>query len=292
MKGIVTADWHLRATMPRCRRDENWNETQKKCLRQVLNISETKKCPIFVVGDLFHSLSDTSFECIQMIQNIAKESNYGIYILAGNHDLPYHSTENIDRSAVGILMKSSGIYSILNYFEDTDEDVSACNFDEETENAEIIFKHVLCFPDVKSLPPNVDAITAKELLSEYNKSKWIFTGDYHHSFHYENKGRHVVNPGCLIRQVSDMKDYQCSVFYVDTDNEIVERIPIIDKEEFVDDSYIIQEKEKEERIEQFANKLKETKNVSLDFIENIEQAVLQNNLSDELKETINELLEV
>lgn len=290
MKGIVTADWHLRATMPRCRCDESWMETQRNALKQVLEISENKKCPIFIVGDLFHSLSDTSFECIQMVQNIAKESKYGIYILAGNHDLPYHSTDNIGRSAVGIVLKSEGIHYIKDYFEN--DDVSACNFDEETENAKIIFKHILCFPDVKSLPPNVDAITAKELLSEYSNSKWIFTGDYHHRFHYEHNGRHVVNPGCLIRQVSDMKDYQCSVFYVDTENEIVESIPIIDNEEFIDDSYILKEKEKEERIELFANKLKDTKKVSLDFIENVEQAVLENNISNELKETIEELLEV
>ena len=38
MKLIVTADWHLRATRPRCRTDENWIETQRNALVQIKKI--------------------------------------------------------------------------------------------------------------------------------------------------------------------------------------------------------------------------------------------------------------
>lgn len=289
MNMIVTADWHLRATKPRCRADEDWIETQRKALEQVVKIAQGKQCSVFVVGDVFHSNSDTSFECIKMVQDFAQcLFGFGkMYLLCGNHDLPYHSSDNISRSAIGLLLNSNNIQLIKNL-----PNVSAPNFDEPVENKKFVFRHILTFPDAKSIPPNVDAMTAKELLEETPNAEWIFTGDYHKYFHYEKNGRHVVNSGCLLRQVADMKDYQCGVYYVDTDNDIVDFIPIIDSEQLIDDSYILQENEREERIDNFVQKLKDTESVSLDFLANVESALQSNKLESDLKEVIEELLEV
>lgn len=291
MKFVLTADWHLRATRPRCRNDEDWYSTQEKALEQIRTFANEKGCPIFVVGDIFHSNGDTSFYCVQMVQKMARRTKEGLYILAGNHDLIYHSSANLERSAVGILLKSNNIKKIKNYFvENGIDDFSAGNFDEETDNKKFIFKHVLCFPDMKSLPPNVDAMTAKDLLEEYTNAQWIFTGDYHKNFHYEKNGRHVVNSGCLLRQAVDFKNYQPGFYFIDTDKNIVEFNLIIDSEEFIDDSYILREKEKEERIEAFANKIGEVESVSLDYAENVRAAISTSDLSDELVETIEELM--
>lgn len=296
MRCVISADWHIRATRPRCRIDEDWMQTQRKALQQLVKIAKVKKAPVFVVGDLFNSNTDTSFECIQMVQQMADELGE-LYILAGNHDLPYHSSENIEKSAIGVLLNSNNIRPIktFNWLNENGykESLSASNFDEpDNVKAKNVFKHILVFPDLKSLPPNVDAITAKELLNEFPNAKYIFTGDYHHNFHYEKNGRHVINPGCLMRQASDFKDYQCGVYYVDTDTEIVEFIPIIDKEQFVDDSYILKQEEREERIEKFVDKLKDTKNVSLDFVDNVHKAIAANKLSEEMINMLEELLEV
>lgn len=293
MKFVLTADWHIRSTRPRCRIDEDWMKTQADALNKISLFANKKDCPILVVGDIFHSVNDTSFECINLVQKVARETKNGLYILAGNHDLPYHSTENIDRSAVGVLLLSKKIKQIKDYLELNDcDDFSAENFDGETKDSKIIFKHVLCFPDLKSLPPNVDALTAKDLLEEYPKSEWIFTGDYHRNFHYEKNGRHVINPGCLLRQASDFKDYKPGFYFVDTEKNIVEFNLIIDVEEFIDDDYIIKEKEKEKRIEDFANKLGEVESISLDFAENVNRSIMESDLSDELVETINQLMGV
>lgn len=294
MKLIITADWHLRATRPRCRIDEDWYATQRNAVKQVKNIALEKKCSVAIVGDIFNSNADTSFQCIQIIQDFAKElkdNNLSLYILAGNHDLPYHSSENIEKSAVGILFNSDNIFPIQD-LDKTGKEISAGNFDEEVKNVKYVFRHILCFPDLKSLPPNVNAITAKELLVETPKAEWVFTGDYHHNFHYAKNGKNVVNPGCLIRQASDMKDYQCGVYFVDTEKDVAQFIPIIDKEQFVDDSYILKQEEREQRIESFVDKLKDTKNISLDFIDNVQKAITANKLSPEMINMLEELLEV
>lgn len=290
MRFVLTADWHLREDRPRCRKDEDWIFTQRKALSQVLGICRDKGCDLYVVGDIFHRSSE--FRMVRIVQTLADElekTDLRLYYLAGNHDLKYHSSLNLDSSAIGLLRSSNNCRFIKdNPFENLD----APNFDEEpgyAEEVDYLFLHTLCFPDMKSMPPNVNATFAKELLEDYPHPKWIFTGDYHKSFHYEWNGRHVVNAGCLLRQVSDMKDYECGVYFIDTNKGIVEFIRIIDDEELVDDSYIIEEKERDERIEGFVSKLSETKSVSLDFLDNVRKAMSSNLLDDEVKDMIMEL---
>ena len=89
-----------------------------------------------------------------------------------------------------------------------------------------------------------------------------------------------------------MKDYQCGVYFVDTDENIVEFIPIIDNEELIDDSYITKENERETRINDFVDKLKNTESVSFDFFDNVEKAMVENKFKSELKDVINELMGV
>lgn len=297
MRGIITADWHLRATRPRCRIDDDWIGTQRNALNQIAELAGEHDCNVYCVGDVFHSNSDTSFECIQMVQDFSnKLCSFGrtLGILAGNHDLPYHSSGNLSRSAIGVLLQSYNIGYILDSINDTEQAlVSASNFDEDDDMSAIyVFKHILVFPSLKSIPPNVDAVTAKELLVGFPNAKWIFTGDYHHQFHYEKNGRNVVNPGCLLRQASDMKDYQCGVYFVDTDRMICDFLPIIDREELIDDSYILKENERNERIEAFVDKLRKTKSVSLDFVDNVQKELAVNELESGLKDVILELLGV
>lgn len=285
MRFVLTADWHIRATKPRCRIDEDWIQTQRLALNQIADIANSNDFPVYVVGDLFHSHGDTSFEVVQLIQEFANSLNHGMFILAGNHDLPHHNSSNLHKSAIGILLHCEKINFIQN-----NEYVSAGNFDQETENKDIIFKHILCFPDLKSMPPNVNAVTAEDLLGEYDNARWIFTGDYHHNFVYENKGRHVVNSGCLIRQVSDMKDYQCGVYVIDTDLNKIDFVPIVDDYDLVDDSHILRQNEKDERIENMVDKLMDIEAVSLDFIQNIENVLLKTDVSDEIRKCVKELI--
>ena len=53
---ILTADWHLRATRPRCRIDEDWYATQRNAVKQVKNIALEKKCSVAIVGDIFNKI--------------------------------------------------------------------------------------------------------------------------------------------------------------------------------------------------------------------------------------------
>lgn len=293
MKLIITADWHLRATAPRCRTDENWIETQRNTLKQISKYAIQYEAKVCVVGDIFHTNSDASFEVINMVQEMANYLNNhnldGLYILAGNHDLPYHNSENINKSAIGLLLNSDNIFKLNQLV--SKKIISAPNFDEEVEDKELVFRHILVMPDEKR-NPLIDCKTPQDLLDETPNAKWIFAGDYHHNFIYKDSNRYVINSGCILRQVSDMKDYQCGVYLVDTNNDKIEFLQLEDNDDIIDDNYIIKDKDREERIEKFAAKLADTNIISLDFIENVQKSIEENKFSDELKDVIFELLSV
>lgn len=278
MKGIITADFHLRADRPRCRLDEDWMESQRKAIESVFKIAVNKQCDVFILGDIFNTPRVPPEVVSTFISSLQEIGVNKVHILAGNHDLPYHSWDNVNQSSFGILWNLKDTTDILTSIDDS---YWALHFGETKarppENAEpILFLHQLVFPSKKSMPPNTNAITALDLLKEHPNYKWIFVGDYHSSYHYEENGRHVINPGCLIRQRADLMDYQPEVAYIDTNEGIVEWIEIEDKAILVTDEYLRKEEERNSRIEAFVESVKKSGQISLSFIDNLNERIEEN----------------
>ena len=205
---ILSADWHLRSTVPSCveASQEEWISIQESAVDKVVDIAIEKKSPVFVVGDIFHSDTTTSFQMIQIIQNAAKrlgKHGLSLYVLFGNHDLKYHTSTNIIKSPLGVLMNSVNVYLLSTF-----ENVSAANFDEEDKNCEYVFKHTLTIPKSDIPVDVINCETPESLLEKFDKAKMVMTGDYHRNFHFEKDGRHVINPGCLTKQAADFENYQ------------------------------------------------------------------------------------
>jgi DNA repair exonuclease len=289
MKLIISADWHLRAIKPRCRLDEDWELFQRSLVSEIVSIANNKKCPLVIVGDLFDSPN-----CLARIISMAIEElskiKYTVHFLAGNHDLPYHSIENLQNSSIGIFSSLSKEHNKIVYGMDDFGQWSDFNDTIKGDDYKLMFIHRLVFQNTKSVPPNVQASTAQDLLNEFDKADFIFTGDNHTSFIYKKGQRQVINSGSIYRGSSDQKNYKPSVYFVDTDDEEIEQIFLSDTSEIVDDSYIIEQDEKEERISAFVEKLKKNEAIELDFMKNIEKALLINKkLSKETVNMINEL---
>jgi DNA repair exonuclease SbcCD nuclease subunit len=276
---ILTADWHLKYQKPRCRLDENWKETQKKAIEEIKDIANKKDSDLIIVGDIFNSPHQPA-EIVNMVIDVLKQVENNVYIFPGNHDLPFHSYENEHKSSYGILKRT---------FDEL------TRFDNPNIPLNTILTHELIFPNDKARPIKEIGKTAEELLEEilkeYSEVKWIFVGDYHHSFHFEKNGRHVINPGCIIRQAADFINYQPIVYYVDTEKEVVEALPLSDTGNMVTDEYITAENERENRIQSFIESIKNNSGITLDFIKNLENKLKSNKLEGDCKEILIEIIE-
>ncbi len=247
MRFILTADWHLRRDKPVCRLDDDWVETQRQHIERVIKLAKETKCPIYNVGDVY----DTPVmhpEIEQLIPSLLIKHSVDMYVLAGNHDYYSNAEKYIPRSSIGVLFHSKHVYKL--------EDTEDCHFE-----------HVLVFKDEKSMPPNVKAQTAQQLLDNNPAATYIFTGDMHHSFIYEKHNRFVINPGCLNIQVSNMKDYETGVWYVDTETNTFTWIPLPDNPELVSQAHNIMRRENNDRISAFIEFIKTKQNNTLDFWE-------------------------
>lgn len=275
MRGIITADLHLRSDRPRCRIDEDWEGTQRNALKFIAGKAGELNCPVYIVGDIFHTPTVPPW-----VVNMFLDSFNGVAIhgIAGNHDLPFHSYKNVNRSSFGTIEQRM-----------TPPPFDWSHFGEPIKkyfNCNILFRHELIFPSMKEIPEFFDGKSAGELLAEFPDYDFIFTGDYHHNFVYEKNNRYVINPGCMLRQAADMKDYKPGFYFVDTDKKEFEFIHYPDSVEMVVNDYLIDAKEKEDRISAFVEAVRGSNSVSLDFIENVKKAISENQLSENTKKCI------
>lgn len=279
MKFIHTGDWHVREDKPRCRlgTEDDWTKFQIDCVMQVLNLAKERNCPIVHTGDLFHR-SYVNIYILHFLWRTILEMNIPIYIMAGNHDLMYHSWENIDKSVFGIFweLTKRGKNGILREITEIG-DYAHFGMEPVKTNSKLLFLHELVFRTEKERPgyiKSTKAKTAQELLNEHFQYEMIFLGDNHESFVYENNNRMVLNPGCLTIQTADMIDYKPSVFYVDTETKKVEQLFIDTGEDcVVTDEYLTKEKDRDERIDSFISAISEAKEVSMDFEGNLRMAM-------------------
>jgi DNA repair exonuclease SbcCD nuclease subunit len=292
-KLVWSADWHLTDSKPRCRIDEDWLGFLNSIMQSVVKIANDKKAILGIGGDLFGRKSPNvpNYIVSMFLRNVLQVKK-GVRILAGNHDTPGHNFDYIERSSFGILdafITGNENNGRLNYIDDLGS-WNHFNGEIKNPNQELQFIHRLVFNSSKSIPPNVQASTAQDMLDEFLKAKYIFLGDNHGSFIYEKKGRFVINPGSIYRGEVGQIDYKPSVYYVDTDEGIIEQIFLPDTGPMVEDAYILEEHEKEERIGAFVEKLKKNEVVELDFMKNIEKALLINKKLD--KETVKVIREL
>lgn len=271
MKFVLTADWHLRGDRPRCRTDEDWVATQMEHVRFVVDLANAQQAPICIVGDVFNTPRVATKVVNAAIAEL-RRCKYPVLILAGNHDLPYHSYERFDDCSLGTLahifpeLGSPAAVELIGQ-----HNASPFGCDRLNSEESVVFTHQLVFRDDSDRPMADCGKVAQDVLDEFVNAKWIFTGDYHTAFHYTTPdGRHVVNPGCLNRQVADKMDYDCRVAVVDTTAETVVWVSVPDSAELVQDAYLREAEDTEDRVEAFLELVQARGEVSLSFIDNLE----------------------
>jgi DNA repair exonuclease SbcCD nuclease subunit len=269
MQVMFTADWHLRGERPRCRTDLDWLESQRRDVAYIVEMANKHADMLVIAGDIFH-LPRVATEVVNMALEELGRAKVPVQILAGNHDLPYHSYENVERCSFGTLRRAGFLQEI------SGPSYPICGWPFGLDKAcpsPVRVLHRLVFPNAEARPIEGIGFTAEEILAEFPESRLIITGDYHHSFVFEGEnGRTLINPGCINIQAADMIGYQPVIALVDTDTHKCSwfQIPAA-ADSVVTDEYLTEAKARDERIEAFLDAVAKGGGVTLSFTDNVER---------------------
>lgn len=230
---LITADLHLRDTVPTCRTDDfikaQWNK-----MDYIAEIIKKKNLYWLDCGDLFHT-AKPSYSLVNHLMYWFRSRNVQIdAAIVGNHDIPAHNLSYLDNSAWGILNTAgfikrwlhngivhnfdlNGEYTIgitgVNYSENIDD----FTWDETLANDTALLYHDMVFRNEKNRIADVPGLIAQEL---YNKVPFhtIFSGHNHQHWEwqpnennsiqipYEDK-QGVFNVGSMTRQSADQMEH-------------------------------------------------------------------------------------
>ncbi len=286
---ILTADWHIRESIPVCRTD-NFYRTQKRKLEWIAELSQEYEIPVILAGDLFHKWKTSpqlEAMTIETTNNFHINDFFSLFCVPGNHDLPKHSLKEISKSSYFVLQKSSvlndctlkdTIYSKKSnidyiYVHPFPFGTEIQNVEKEDDTLNICVAHQLTY-DSKKPWANCKADSAKKLLKKYDGYDLIVTGDNHQSFVTEYKGRLLVNPGCITRQTGAFVDFKPSVYVWYSDN-TVERKYIPIEKDVINRDHLKKVEERNEKLDAFIIELEKRQKQNedyeylMDFVENL-----------------------
>lgn len=291
MKYIVTADWHIRSDVPRCRLDD-FQATQIKVLEEIRNVALKNKAIILHAGDIFdRARPDRSQELEMMIYDIF--ASVDVYFVAGNHDLLYHNVENFNKGSIGVVSRYNNWHYVKAHNITTD--VFFFNYGEDITDDFEIERYRMCvlhkYVTDKKLPKFMtNGITTQELIDKYKYDVFI-TGDNHTGFIYKSNNKLVLNPGCITRQTADMIDYKPMVYLFDTETKNVDIVYLSD----TDRSIICAAGDEEDillsgKADAFIEMIKNSDGFDLDFEKNIDKYCVENNIKSSTLKKIQEAL--
>ena len=288
---ILTADWHLREDQPTCRTDD-FQKAQWSKVDFVLELANKRKAGIIVAGDLFHK-AKPGYSTVQRLIDRLRQAGVVLNCIAGNHDLPSHSLDLMESSGYGVVAASGWIAHLPPVAMFGNRDVlRAWHWGQKLDDLETDVKrkyniavlHELVFEN--KIPANWETTEriwkAKDLLDHLKGFQCVVTGHHHSFFCVEKDGRVLINPGSLTRQTASQEDHVPSVVLLNTKDRncaSYERILGPHKKSVVSRDHIEAVSKRDERIEQFVQSLDFSDADTLDFVQNIRDAIQKNQIS-------------
>ena len=214
---ILCADIHLSPHPPRARRDEDkykgWYWAMKKPLNDLAKLSNHYDAPILCAGDIFDH-----WKAEPVLVNFALQYLPEMYAVPGQHDLPLHNIELIEKSAFWTMCLADRIIPVI-----TDEPVMVKNdivlhgfpWGKKLSPVEKPIKgkhHVAIVHDYfwrkghthPKAPKSHHMNQYKELAEGYHA---VVFGDNHKGFKTNLNGVPTWNCGTLMRRKQDEKEY-------------------------------------------------------------------------------------
>jgi hypothetical protein len=220
---LLTSDWHMSHVAPTARSCEDWYAVQKRALDQLKALQlkhGNEDLPIVVAGDFFHSWrpEHSPAELLNFLMRELPTNHVGeacIYAIPGQHDLPEHRYEAVERTPFATLVIAGKINLIEpEYPAWTHTGVTLHGFPwghaisplpaQTDVRLHVAVVHSFIWLDEKYVgaPTHQHVAFYRDKLAGYDAA--VF-GDNHQGF---LAGDRLINCGTLMRRRADERDYK------------------------------------------------------------------------------------
>lgn len=272
---IITADWHLRESIPICRTDD-FLKAQWSKVQEIEELQKTHDCSVIHAGDLFDHWKPSPHLLSLIIANLPERFLSAV----GNHDMPQHNHELLYKSGIMTLVIADKLLLLgVDWGKEPDEQ------NLQIEGRKILVWHVMTYQG-RSPWPGCQDLSAKEILEKYPKYDLIITGHNHKTFIEKVDGRILVNPGSITRQTADQIAHRPCVFLWYAKNNEAFPYYLDFKNGVISTEHLDRVSEKNSRISAFIEKIASNWEMDLSFEDNLERFFVENNTRNSVKEII------
>lgn len=298
---IFIADIHLSLNPPIWRSaEDNWKDVMKKPLDEIKELQNRYNCPVICAGDIFDKWNSSAELINFAIDNLPRP----MYCIPGQHDLPLHNIEDIEKSAYWTIYLSDIIKDISNtkdgIIPDEENKIALYGFpfgmeikplNNKTKGyIHIAVIHQYAWITGHSYPdaPNDSYLHMNEKnLMGYDI---IVYGDNHKGFKTTvNNKSTIFNCGTLMRRKSDEINYKPQIGLLLNTGEVKTHYLDISKDKYLD-SYSKEENNKLD-MDSFFKELEKLGETNLDFTETIKQYMDKEKVKTEVRNIIYKAME-
>lgn len=222
---ILVSDIHLSHKPPVARSAEVcWYTAMQRPLVQLMKLANKYKCPTICGGDLFDKWNSPA----ELINFAMDHLPHPFYSVAGQHDLPLHNYDDIEKSAFWTLVKSTRIQVLDNTLVQTLDGISLHGFSWGSEvtpcperhalddSIHLAVIHAYVWQKGFGHPGASEDSQLKAWSGRLQGYDAVLFGDNHVPF---QKGK-VLNPGSFMRRKSDEINHKPCVGLLHRDGSI------------------------------------------------------------------------
>lgn len=300
MKLLLTGDWHIRDDVPVCRTDVDFFATMMQKVRFVVQTAIDRGVTAIIhAGDLFDrgrpvQSQMLEIELMEALKPLHKEA---IHFLAvpGNHDLPYHSMKELERSSFGVMCRSGYVQNLHDVsFRQEGLEVVGVGWGYELEDTTWVVKglhvgvwHGLVTKTSGEIP---GSLSAENVLRKNKGYDLIVTGDNHQQILEKVDSRLLVNPGSLLRMSIDEVDFEPVVFLYDSEDKSLEKIRVPIQQSVISREHKDLVEARDQKIAAFVESMRTDYEVGLSFEKNLEEYIRENGTPKPVEELVWEVV--
>lgn len=290
--GIFGGDIHLSDNPPIARIDEDWYEAMARPLREIKALKKKHDCPAFCTGDIMHTWNKTSSKLI----NFAIEEFPFDYAVPGNHDLPYHNIEEIDKSPYHTLELAGVIKTIKEPLEFDKFIVYGVAWGQEPVRPihnplllNVALIHAYIWKPGYGFPGAPERALLDRWCNALRDYHFAAFGDNHKGFMHVENDLTILNCGGFYRRSIDQRDYRPHVGLLYESGAVELHYLDCSQDKMTEDTHLV-EIESYAELDQFMDYIDQEEDNIYDFEEAVEAYVLQKELEQPVKDQIRRML--